>query len=94
MASGELLPDLDVDLITDMLVGPVSYRQSISGPNEVSGTRISQVVDIVLEGILARPAAGVAVVAAPVTRAAGAPQVATGEAAAPASEPVTAPDAG
>ncbi|ADP79798.1 TetR/AcrR family transcriptional regulator [Pseudofrankia inefficax] len=56
MASGELLPDLDVDLITDMLVGPVSYRQSISGPNEVSGTRISQVVDIVLEGILARPA--------------------------------------
>ena len=57
IASGELPVDLDVDLVTDMLVGPVSYRQSISSPNEVSGTRIGQVVDIVLEGVLARRAA-------------------------------------
>ena len=57
IASGELPAGLDVDLVADMLVGPVSYRQSISGPNEVSGTRISQVVDIVLEGVLAHLAA-------------------------------------
>ncbi|OHV25142.1 TetR family transcriptional regulator [Parafrankia soli] len=51
VAEGELLADLDIDLVTDMLVGPVSYRQYTSGSHEVSGTRIGQIVDTVLGGI-------------------------------------------
>jgi AcrR family transcriptional regulator len=52
IASGQLPADLDLDLVTDVLVGPVVYRQLTSGHNEVSGTRISQVVDVVLGGVL------------------------------------------
>ncbi|MBL7497873.1 TetR/AcrR family transcriptional regulator [Frankia sp. CNm7] len=55
IATGQLPADLDVDLVTDMLIGPVAYRQYTRGYNEVSGTRVGQVVDTVLEGILARP---------------------------------------
>jgi AcrR family transcriptional regulator len=55
IAAGELPVDLDIDLITDMLVGPVAYRQYTTGYNEVSGTRIAQVVDTVLGGILTHP---------------------------------------
>jgi AcrR family transcriptional regulator len=54
--SGELAADLDIDLVTDMLVGSVAYRQYTSGNNEVSGRRIGQVVDTVLEGIRRREA--------------------------------------
>nr|MDT0665171.1 TetR/AcrR family transcriptional regulator [Micromonospora sp. DSM 115978] len=55
--SGELAEDLDVDLVIDMLVGPVAYRQYTSGRHEVSGGRIGAVVDTVLEGIRRRRAA-------------------------------------
>lgn len=51
VASGELPPDLDVDFVIDMLIGPVSYRQYVNGIREVSGTRIGQVVDAVLDGV-------------------------------------------
>ncbi|OAA28340.1 transcriptional regulator [Frankia sp. EI5c] len=54
VAAGELKADLDIDLVTDMLVGPVSYRQYTAGSHEVTGTRISQIVDTVLGGIRAR----------------------------------------
>ena len=57
IAAGELLADLDIDLVTDMLVGSVAYRQYTTGYSEVSGTRIAQVVDTVLQGIGTRPAA-------------------------------------
>ena len=52
IATGQLPTDLDTELVADMLVGPVVYRQLTSGHNEVSGTRIGQVVDIVLGGVL------------------------------------------
>lgn len=55
--SGELAEDLDVDLVIDMLVGPVTYRQHTNGRHEVSGGRIGAVVDIVLDGIRRRRAA-------------------------------------
>ncbi|WP_026310769.1 MULTISPECIES: TetR-like C-terminal domain-containing protein [Parafrankia] len=54
VAAGELRADLDIDLATDMLVGPVSYRQYTGGSHEVTGTRIGQIVDTVLGGIRAR----------------------------------------
>ncbi|MCK9925241.1 TetR/AcrR family transcriptional regulator [Frankia sp. AgPm24] len=49
--SGELAADVDVDLIVDMLIGPVSYRQYLSGDREVSGGRIARIVDVILVGI-------------------------------------------
>jgi AcrR family transcriptional regulator len=54
--TGQLAADIDIDLVTDLLVGPVIYRQLTSGNNEVTGTRVGQVVDIVLEGIMLRQA--------------------------------------
>ncbi|MCL9794322.1 TetR/AcrR family transcriptional regulator, partial [Frankia sp. AgKG'84/4] len=51
VASGELAADVDVELVVDMLVGPVTYRQYMSGDHEVSGTRIARIVDVVLSGI-------------------------------------------
>ncbi|MCM3885715.1 TetR/AcrR family transcriptional regulator, partial [Frankia sp. R82] len=53
VASGELAADIDVDLIVDMLIGPVSYRQYLSGDREVSGSRIGRIVDVILVGIRA-----------------------------------------
>ncbi len=52
--SGELAADVDVDLVVDMLVGPVAYRQYMSGNREVSGARIGKIVDTVLGGIRCR----------------------------------------
>ncbi|WP_268761157.1 TetR/AcrR family transcriptional regulator, partial [Frankia sp. AvcI1] len=46
--AGELAADVDVDLVVDMLIGPVAYRQYMSGNREVSGTRIGTIVDTVL----------------------------------------------
>lgn len=57
VASGELAADVDVDLVVDMLVGPVVYRQYMSGDREVSGTRIGRIVDVLLDGIRARDGA-------------------------------------
>jgi AcrR family transcriptional regulator len=54
VASGELDSDVDIDLVTDMLVGPVTYRQYTSGSQEVNTGRIGAVVDTVLEGIRRR----------------------------------------
>lgn len=51
--SGELAADVDVDLIVDMLIGPVSYRQYLSGDREVSGGRTARIVDVILVGIRA-----------------------------------------
>jgi AcrR family transcriptional regulator len=56
IASEELVADVDVDLVVDMLVGPVVYRQYMSGDREVSGTRIGRIVDVVLDGIRRRDA--------------------------------------
>ncbi len=55
--SGELAADVDVDLVVDMLVGPVAYRQYMSGDCEVSGTRIAKIVDTILGGIRCREGA-------------------------------------
>jgi AcrR family transcriptional regulator len=56
--SGELIPDTDVELITDMLIGPVAYWQCIGRSSDVSGSRITGVVDTVLSGILRHPDPG------------------------------------
>jgi AcrR family transcriptional regulator len=73
--SGELAHDLDIDLVTDMLVGPITYRQYTSGGQEVSGGRIGAVVDTVLEGIRRRSADAAVVDRASVDRAGAADRV-------------------
>ncbi len=54
VASGELAQDVDIDMVTDMLVGPVTYRQYVGGGHEVSSGRIGVLVDTVLAGIRRR----------------------------------------
>lgn len=96
IAAGELPADLDVELVTDMLIGPVAYRQFTNGHREVSGTRIGQVVDIVLQGILARPtpAAATTPAAAIPATAPATTATAAGPAAPAVPEPAAAPAAG
>ncbi|WP_250281829.1 MULTISPECIES: TetR/AcrR family transcriptional regulator [unclassified Frankia] len=54
IVSGELSPDIDIDMIIDMLVGSVAYWQYTGHLRDVSGSRITGVVDTVLRGILQR----------------------------------------
>ncbi|WP_322780265.1 TetR/AcrR family transcriptional regulator [Frankia sp. Cas4] len=54
IASGELCPDIDVELITDVLIGSVAYWQYTGRSSDVSGSRIVGVVDTILRGIVAR----------------------------------------
>ncbi len=58
IASGELSPDTDVDLVTDMLIGSVAYWQYTGRSSDVSGSRIACVVDTILRGILQRSGSG------------------------------------
>ena len=50
IARGELRPDLDVDLIHEMLFGPVYYRLLLSG-GELDAGLAERIVDIVLPAI-------------------------------------------
>ena len=50
IARGELRPDIDVDLIHEMLFGPVYYRLLLSG-GELDAGLAERIVDIVLPAI-------------------------------------------
>ncbi len=58
VVSGELCPDIDIDLVTDMLIGPVAYWQYTGHSHDVSGSRVAGVVDTVLRGIVRRSGPG------------------------------------
>ncbi|WP_076842634.1 MULTISPECIES: TetR/AcrR family transcriptional regulator [Protofrankia] len=54
IVSGELSPDIDIEMIIDMLIGSVAYWQYTGHSRDVTGSRITGVVDTVLRGILQR----------------------------------------
>lgn len=56
VARGELPTDLDLDVVHDMLVGPVIYRWLVSDAPVDEGV-IRQIIDVVLAGVGARDAA-------------------------------------
>jgi AcrR family transcriptional regulator len=51
---GELRADIDVDLVLDMLIGTVVYRNLITGGDLTPGA-VERAVDQVLDGVAARP---------------------------------------
>jgi AcrR family transcriptional regulator len=57
VASGELRPGLDVDLVLHLLTGPMLTRTMIHppGPEGISPDFAARIVDTVIEGIAARP---------------------------------------
>ncbi len=64
IVSGELCPDIDIEMIIDMLIGSVAYWQYTGYSRDVSGSRITGVVDTVLRGIRRRSGPGTAGVSA------------------------------
>lgn len=54
IASGELPDDVDVDFVTDMLLGPVAYRQLVRRATVVTREQVVLLVDTVLAGIRRR----------------------------------------
>jgi AcrR family transcriptional regulator len=53
VATGELRPDADLDVVADLLVGPMFFRILVSGA-EVTPELAAETVDLVLRGISAR----------------------------------------
>ncbi len=64
IVSGELCPDIDIEMIIDMLIGSVAYWQYTGHSRDVSGSRVTGVVDTVLRGIRRRSGPGAAGVSA------------------------------
>jgi AcrR family transcriptional regulator len=57
VARGELRPDLDVELLTDVLSGVISYRIMVgAGLQALESDTLERVIDMILEGVAARPA--------------------------------------
>jgi hypothetical protein len=53
VATGELRPDADLDVVADLLVGPMFFRILVSGA-EVTPELAAETVDLILRGISAR----------------------------------------
>ena len=53
VATGELRPDADLDVVADLIVGPMFFRILLSGA-EVTPELAAETVDLVLRGISAR----------------------------------------
>jgi AcrR family transcriptional regulator len=54
---GELRSDVDVDLLTDVLSGVISYRVMVgAGQHALQPDTLERVIDMILEGVAARPA--------------------------------------
>jgi AcrR family transcriptional regulator len=51
IASGELRPDVDVDTVVPVLVGPMLYLGMWSGATITQGVTVESVVDLVLSGL-------------------------------------------
>jgi len=52
---GEIRADVDIDLVIDMLVGPVLYRFMIEGDDlRPAAERAPRVLELLLEGISSR----------------------------------------
>ena len=57
IARGELRSDLDVELLTDVLSGVISYRIMVgAGLHALEPDTLERVIDMILEGVAARPA--------------------------------------
>ena len=54
MAAGLLRADLDVDLVIDLLFGPIHSRVFITH-RSLTRAQVERLVQLVLEGIAARP---------------------------------------
>jgi hypothetical protein len=50
---GELRPDVDVDVLADLLAGPLFYRLMLSG-SPVDDALVEAVVGVVLDGVTNR----------------------------------------
>jgi hypothetical protein len=56
IARGDLRPDVEVDLATELLVGPVYFRLMFGG--ELDDAFAERIVDSVLDGYAVRPVPG------------------------------------
>ena len=54
IASGELRPDVEIDTVVPVLVGPMLYLGMWSGAAVTLGVTVESVVDLVLSGLARR----------------------------------------